>query len=61
MWTLSRQGDSKSSVDPSYENIGYKTSNYIHNYQGNELKGNLPHVLFQYLILGMKDTLRDGC
>ena len=27
MWTLSRQGDSKSSVEPSYENIGYKMSN----------------------------------
>ena len=25
MWTMSRQGDSKSSVDPSYENLGYKT------------------------------------
>ena len=27
MWTLSRQDDSKSSVEPSYENSGYKTSN----------------------------------
>ena len=26
IWTLSRHGESKSSVEPSYENIGYKTS-----------------------------------